>query len=181
GSVAGQIARLQGASRVVGTAGSDEKRAWVVDVAGFEECVSHYDTGVRRQLQGLAPKGYNVVFDNVGGALLDAALFNIAERARVVLCGSISTGYRPERPETGLHYYQLLTTRRARMEGFLVTDYAEQFRDARKQLVAWAERGDIRVATDTVEGLEHAPATLQRLFDGQNFGKQLLHVADRSA
>ena len=180
GSVAGQIARIHGARRVIGTAGSDEKRAWVRDVAGFDECVSHYDDNVRRQLRELAREGFNVVFDNVGGALLDAALFNTAERARIVLCGSISTGYRPERPEVGLHYYQLLTTRRSRMEGFLVSDYADQFAGARKQLIEWAEHGDLHVAEDIVEGLEHAPATLQRLFEGKNLGKQLLKVADRT-
>lgn len=179
GSVAGQIARIHGARRVIGTAGSDEKRAWVRDVAGFDECVSHYDDNVRRQLRELARDGFKVVFDNVGGALLDAALFNIAERGRIVLCGSISTGYRPERPEVGLHYYQLLTTRRSRMEGFLVTDYADHFTEARKQLISWVERGEIRVAEDVVEGLEQAPATLQRLFEGKNLGKQLLRVADR--
>src|SRR5690606_22027530 len=109
--------------RVIGTAGSDEKRAWVRDVAGFDECVDHYDDKVRRALHDTAPDGFDVVFDNVGGRLLDAAIFNIAERARIVLCGAISTGYVPKRPEVGLHYYQLLTTRRSRMEGFLVTDF----------------------------------------------------------
>lgn len=179
GSVAGQIARILGAGRVVGTAGSEEKQAWVRDVAGFDDCVGHYDENVRRRLREQAPGGFDVVFDNVGGALLDAALFNIAERGRIALCGSISTGYRPERPEVGLHYYQLLTTRRARMEGFLVTDYADQFGAARQQLVAWAERGDIHVAEDITEGLDKAPATLRRLFEGANLGKQLLKVAER--
>jgi hypothetical protein len=179
GSVAGQIARILGAGRVIGTAGSEEKRAWVREVAGFDECVDHYDENVRRRLREQAPGGFNVVFDNVGGTLLDAALYNIAEGGRIALCGSISTGYRPERPAIGLHYYQLLTTRRARMEGFLVTDYSDRFGPARKQLVAWAERGDIRVAEDVTEGLDNAPATLRRLFEGANLGKQLLKVADR--
>ena len=179
GSVAGQIARILGAGRVVGTAGSEDKQAWVRDVAGFDECVGHHDESVRRRLREQAPNGFNVVFDNVGGALLDAALFNIAERGRIALCGSISTGYRPERPEIGLHYYQLLTTRRARMEGFLVSDYSDRFGAARKELVTWAERGDIHVAEDVTEGLEKAPATLRRLFEGANLGKQLLKVADR--
>jgi NADPH-dependent curcumin reductase CurA len=178
GSVAGQIARIRGATRVIGTAGSDEKRAWVRDIAGFDDCVSHYDDKVRRALREQAPDGYDVVYDNVGGALLDAALFNIAERGRIVLCGSISTGYRPQRPEVGLHYYQLLTTRRARMEGFIVTDYAEQFPAARAELLGWVASGQLQVAEDVVEGLERAPEGLRRLFEGKNLGKQLLHVAD---
>ena len=176
GSVAGQIARLRGAARVIGTAGSDDKRAWVRDVAGFDECLDHYDDGVRRALRETSRAGYDVVFDNVGGALLDAALFNIAERARVVLCGSISTGYRPERPEVGLHYYQLLTTRRSRMEGFLVTDFADRFDDARREMMGWLADGSLVAQQDVLEGLERAPECLRRLFSGGNLGKQLLRL-----
>jgi NADPH-dependent curcumin reductase CurA len=180
GSVAGQIARILGAGRVVGTAGSDAKRAWVREVAGFTDCVDHHDPEVRRLLRAAAPDGYDVVFDNVGGALLDAALFNIALKGRIALCGSISTGYRPERPEIGLHYYQLLTTRRARMEGFLVTDFEEQFPEARSRLLGWVANGEIRVEHDVLHGLEHAPEGIRRLFEGRNLGKQVLHLADPS-
>jgi NADPH-dependent curcumin reductase CurA len=176
GSVAGQIARITGAARVIGTAGSEDKRAWVRDVAGFDECLDHYDDNVRRALREASRAGYDVVFDNVGGALLDAALFNIAERARIVLCGSISTGYRPERPEIGLHYYQLLTTRRSRMEGFIVTDYTNRFDEARAQLTAWIAEGRLHQHQDVLEGLERAPECLRRLFSGGNLGKQLLRV-----
>ena len=155
GSLAGQIARAMGAARVVGTASTPEKQAWVRDVAGFD-----------------------VVFDNVGGTLLDDALANIRIGARVVLCGSISTGYEPKRPEVGLRNYQFLTTRRARMEGFIVIDHADRVPEARAELRRWIDKGQLHWAEDVVEGLEAAPATLQRLFDGQNLGKQLLHVAD---
>jgi NADPH-dependent curcumin reductase CurA len=178
GSIAGQIARIKGANVLVGTAGSDEKRVWVRDVAGFDECVDHYDDQVRRRLREAAPDGYNVVFDNVGGSLLDAALFNIAERARVVLCGSISTGYRPERPAVGLHYYQLLTTGRSRMEGFIVTDHAPRFAEARAELASWLGDGRLRQEHDVLEGLERAPEGLRRLFAGGNLGKQLLKLSD---
>ena len=176
GSIAGQIARIRGAGSVIGTAGSDEKRAWVRDVAGFDDCLCHYDDDIRRQLRRAGPDGYDVVFDNVGGALLDAALFNVAERGRIVLCGSISTGYRPERPEVGLHYYQLLTTRRARMEGFIVTDFADRFEEARAHLLAWVTDGLLKQQSDVLEGLERAPEGLRRLFAGANLGKQLLAV-----
>lgn len=178
GSVAGQIARLLGAERIIGTAGGEHKQAWVREVAGFDECVSHYDENVRRLFRGAAPEGFNVVFDNVGGTVLDAAIYNTALHARIALCGSISTGYRPERPEVGLHYYQRLTTNRVRMEGFLVTDYEAHFPEARKHLLAWHAAGELHVAEDIVEELEHAPSGLQRLFDGKNLGKQLLHVGD---
>ena len=180
GSVAGQVARNLGAARVIGTAGSEDKRAWVRDVAGFDECIDHYDDNVRRRLREAAPNGYDVVFDNVGGALLDAALFNIAEHGRLALCGSISTGYRPERPEVGLHNYQLLTTRRARMEGFLLYDFEERFAEARRLLLGWYHDGTLHVEHDILEGLQNAPLGLRRLFDGGNLGKQILHVADPS-
>jgi hypothetical protein len=181
GSVAGQVARLLGAATVIGTAGSREKAAWVCDIAGFDECVDHYDADVRRQLRALAPNGFDVVFDNVGGALLDAAIFNIALRGRIALCGSISTGYRPERPEVGLHYYQLLTTRRARMEGFLVSDFASRYAEARGRLLDWYRDGLIHVQHDVLTGLDRAPEGLRRLFEGGNLGKQLLHLADDEA
>jgi NADPH-dependent curcumin reductase CurA len=178
GSVAGQIARILGAAKVVGTASSEAKREWVRSVAGFDACVDHHDEKVRRRLREEAPDGYNVVFDNVGGSLLDAAIFNIALRGRIALCGAISTGYKPQRPDVGLHYYQLLTTRRARMEGFLLTDYADRFPEARTTLCGWVADGRLRVAEDRLEGLENAAEGLRRLFEGKNLGKQLLHVAD---
>jgi NADPH-dependent curcumin reductase CurA len=180
GSVAGQIARICGAARVIGTAGSESKQAWVREVAGFDVCVSHHDPAVRRALRSVAPDGLDVVFDNVGGPLLDAALVNIAEWGRIVLCGAISTGYRPEKPEHGLHYYQVLTTRRARMEGFLVSDYADRFAAARTEILGWVADGRLRVAVDVIDGLERAPEGLRGLFEGRNLGKQLLRVADRT-
>jgi NADPH-dependent curcumin reductase CurA len=176
GSIAGQIARIKGAAQVIGTAGSDEKRDWVRDVAGFDDCLDHYADDILRQLRAANRDGYQVVFDNVGGELLDACLFNIAERARVVLCGSISTGYKPQRPDVGLFYYQLLTMRRSRMEGFLVTDYADRFAEARRDLLTWAEEGLLHQQYDVLDGLEQAPVALNRLFRGGNLGKQLVRL-----
>jgi NADPH-dependent curcumin reductase len=176
GSIAGQIARIKGAAQVVGTAGSPEKRDWVRDVAGFDDCLDHYADDILRQLRTANRDGYQVVFDNVGGGLLDACLFNIYERARVVLCGSISTGYKPQRPDVGIFYYQLLTMRRSRMEGFLVTDYAERFAEARRDLLTWAEEGRLHQQYDVLDGLEQAPLALNRLFRGGNLGKQLVKL-----
>lgn len=178
GSVAAQIARILGAERVLGTAGSPEKRAWVREVAGLDDCLDHHDEEVRRAIRKAAPDGLDVVFDNVGGSLLDAALFNIAVKGRIALCGSISTGYRPERPEVGIHYYQLLTTRRSRMEGFLMSDFTDRFAEARTRLLGWVADGSLRVEHDVLEGLDRAPEGIRRLFEGKNLGKQLLHVAD---
>ena len=176
GSIAGQIARIKGAAQVIGTAGSEDKRAWVRDVAGFDDCLDHYADDILRQIRAVNRDGFQVVFDNVGGTLLDAALFNIANHARVVLCGSISTGYKPQRPDVGIYYYQLLTMRRSRMEGFLVTDYADRYAEARRDLLTWIEAGRLHQQYDELEGLEQAPAALDRLFRGGNLGKQLVRL-----
>lgn len=178
GSVAGQVARALGAEHVVGTAGTEQKRAWVRDVAGFDDCVDHYDPKVRRHLQAAAPRPYDVVFDNVGGAVLDAALFNLGVGGRIVVCGAISTGYRPERPAEGLHFYPFLTTRSARMEGFLVVTYRDRFPEARAQLHEWITEGRLHTEQDVLEGLERSPEALRRLFSGANTGKQLVRVAE---
>lgn len=179
GSVAGQIARAAGATLVVGTAGSAAKREWVVDVAGFDACIDRHDPKVRRTIQAAAPRdGFSVVYDNVGGSMLDRAIMNTAAHGRIALCGAISTGYRPERPQEGLFAYQLLTTRRIRMEGFLLFDFADQFDTARRQLSAWYEEGLIVVEHDQLDGLERAPEGIRRLFAGGNLGKQILQVAE---
>lgn len=179
GSLAGQIARAFGAERIVGTAGSEEKLEWAREIAGFDACVDYHDSHVFRALRAAANGGgFNVIFDNVGGSLLDNALGNISNGARVVLCGSISTGYMPKRAEVGLHNYAYLTTRRGTMAGFIVTDFADEFPAAIAEMRSWIAAGKLSWAEDMVEGLENAPATLQRLFDGKNLGKQLLHIAD---
>jgi NADPH-dependent curcumin reductase CurA len=176
GSIAGQIARIKGAAQVIGTAGAEVKRAWVRDVAGFDDCLDHYADDILRQIRAANRDGYQVVFDNVGGELLDAALFNIATHARVVLCGSISTGYKPQRPDVGIFYYQLLTMRSSRMEGFLVSDYADRFAEARRDLLTWSKEGRLVQQYDVLDGLESAPEALSRLFRGGNLGKQLVKV-----
>jgi NADPH-dependent curcumin reductase len=176
GSIAGQIARIKGAKQVIGTAGAEEKRNWVRDVAGFDDCLDHYDENILRLIRAANRDGYQVVFDNVGGTLLDACLFNIAVHSRVVLCGSISTGYKPQRPDVGIYYYQLLTMRRSLMQGFLVSDYQDRYDEARADLLRWSQEGRLVQQYDIVEGLEQAPATLNRLFKGGNLGKQLLKL-----
>ena len=112
------------------------------DVAGFDDCLDHYDdehpAADPRPPTATATRSCSTTS---AATLLDAALFNIAERARVVLCGSISTGYKPQRPDVGLYYYQLLTMRRSRMEGFLVTDYADRFDEARARPADVDRRG----------------------------------------
>ncbi|QKW33681.1 NADP-dependent oxidoreductase [Actinomadura sp. NAK00032] len=176
GSLAGQIARLLGA-RVIGTAGSPEKVAWVKDVAGFDACVDYRADDVPAALQAFAPDGLTAVFDNVGGVLLENALDRLAIHARIALCGSISSGYTATGYGTGPSNYMQLAFRRARMEGFIFFDYLSEFPEALSRLAGWLAAGELHWAEDVIDGLHNAPTALQRLFDGANLGKQLVRVS----
>ncbi len=177
GSVAGQIARIKGAT-VIGTAGGPDKCAWVTDVAGYHHCIDYRSDDVGARLRSLAPDGLDVYFDNVGGEILDAALANLAQSARIVLCGGISSGYGAGQPPPGpRNYFQLVITR-SRMEGFIVTDYASRFREAVDELAGWVADGSLRYTETVTEGLEQAPQALQGLFESKNLGKQLVQVSE---
>ncbi len=177
GSVAGQIARIRGA-RVIGIAGGAEKCGWLTDEFGFDAAVDYKNEDVAARLAELCGDSINVFFDNVGGPALDAALANLAQHARIVLCGGISTGYGTEQPPGPKNYLQLVV-RSSRMEGFIVLNYRERFPEAVEALSGWLAKGKIRVKEDIREGgLEDCPATLRRLFEGANLGKQLLKVAE---
>lgn len=176
GSVAGQIAKI-GGCEVIGIAGGERKCRWLTEQAGFDAAIDYRSEKVRARLAELCPRGIDVFFDNVGGAILDAALLNLAQGARVVICGAISSGYGTQMPPGPKHYMQLVF-KSARMQGFLVLTYRERYAQATEQLGRWVRAGRIRVEEDIVEGLEAAPRTLRRLFEGANLGKQILKVAD---
>jgi hypothetical protein len=176
GSVAGQIAKIQGC-RVVGIAGGSEKCRWLEQEAGFDASIDYKTENVEQRLKDNCPKGIHIYFDNVGGSILDAALAALALRGRVVLCGGISR-YNEDRPVPGPANYLNLLIQRGRMEGFIVLDYASRFHEGTQQLLEWVKSGKIKFKEDIQEGLENAPRTLLRLFEGKNFGKQLLRVAD---
>jgi NADPH-dependent curcumin reductase CurA len=176
GSVVVQIAKAMGCT-VIGIAGGPEKCGWVTGTAGADACIDYRAGNVARAIRELAPKGVHVVFENVGGEILDAALANLAMRARIVLCGGISsyndTG---ESRSHGLQNYMNITVMRARMEGFIVLDYAKRFGEGVQALAALMAQGKLKTAEDIAEGFENCPATLRRLFEGKNLGKQLLKV-----
>ena len=175
GSIAAQIAKLRGA-RVVGIAGGAEKRAWLTDELGLDAAIDYRSEPVARRIAELFPRGCNAYFDNVGGAILDAVLPQLAVGARVALCGAIST-YNDSEGGPGLRNYTSLIVRRARLQGFLVTDYAARFPAAIGELSRWAMEGKLRDRVDIVEGLERAPEAFRRLFTGENVGKQLVRIA----
>jgi hypothetical protein len=177
GSIAGQIAKIRGA-RVIGIAGGPVKCDWLRKEAGFDEAIDYRSERVGTRLSELCPKGIDVFFDNVGGEILDEVLARINLHARIVLCGGISSYAKREfRP---LSNYFALTVRRARMEGFIILDYAARFPEAVGVLAGWLGEGRLKQKVDVAVGLENAPKTLARLFKGENFGKQLLKIADPS-
>jgi len=177
GSVVGQIARARGAGKVVGIAGGPEKCAEVVEHYGFDACLDYREPGLSRRIHEACPKGIDVYFDNVGGAVLDAALANIAMHARIVMCGAISQYNATDRE--GVANTSMLIMRRGQMKGFIVFDFAQRYAEAHVELAAMALDGRIVHQEHLVPGLENAPAALNLLFTGGNHGKTLV-VVDES-
>ena len=178
GSVSGMIAKIKGC-RVVGIAGGPEKCDWLLKEAGFDAAIDYKNENVGKALTKYCPKGIDVYFDNVGGEILDRSLARIANGARVVLCGAISQ-YNDlgTKPPTGPRNYFNLVLRGARMEGFLVGQFAKRFPEAIAEMERWYAEGKLKNRIDLQQGLENAPKTLIRLFTGANFGKQLLKLGD---
>jgi NADPH-dependent curcumin reductase CurA len=177
GSIAGQIAKIKGAAQLIGIAGGEAKCRWLVEKAGFDAAIDYRKERLGSRLRELAPKGVDLFYDNVGGDVLDSVMLNLAFRARIVICGGISSGYGIKMAPGPKHYMQLVF-KSARMEGFLLMNYAQRMDEAVAQLKQWVGDGRLHYEVDVAQGLENAPDTLRRLFEGRNFGKQLLKVAD---
>lgn len=175
GSIAGQIARIRGA-RAIGIAGGAAKCRWIVEELGFHAAIDYLAEDVPARLAELCPNGIDVYFDNVGGAILDAALDRLAIGARVVICGFISTD--GDDTAAGPRGYKNLLRRRARMQGFFIFDYQSRMREAERALREWYEAGVLRPTEQEIAGLEHMPEVLQSLFTRTNRGVALCRVAD---
>jgi NADPH-dependent curcumin reductase len=176
GTVAGQIAKIKDC-RVVGIAGGPEKCEYVVNELGFDAAIDYKSEDMRAGLKQHCPNGVDIYFDNVGGEILDLVLARLARNARIVLCGAISQ-YNNEGPMRGPSNYMSLLVNRARMEGFLVFDYADRYFDAATEMAGWMVEGKLKSREDIVEGFETFPDTLLKLFKGENIGKLVLKVAD---
>lgn len=174
GSVAGQIAKIKGC-HVVGMAGSDAKCQWLTDELGFDAAINYKTQDVGAELDRLCPDGINIYFDNVGGEILDLCLARIAMNARVVICGGISR-YNKSGPIPGPQNYFNLVFRRARMEGFIVLDYAPRFGAAAKEMQNWIDQGLLKQSSTVIEGFENLPDALIKLFEGANTGKLMVKV-----
>jgi NADPH-dependent curcumin reductase CurA len=174
GSMVGQLAKIKGCT-VIGIAGGAEKCALLTDELGFDAAVDYKAEGLSKRLREVAPDGIDVYFDNVGGEVLDAALGRLRRGARVVICGAIS------QYNSGLAYgpknYLSLLVNRARMEGFVVFDYAGRYAEAGAEIAGWLRAGKLSSKEHVVTGsVGDFPATLLKLFHGENLGKLVLQI-----
>lgn len=174
GSIAGQIAKLKGC-RVVGIAGGKEKCQYLKDELGFDGVIDYKAEDVLAGLKRECPKGVDVYFDNVGGDILDAVLSRLNFKARVVICGAISQYNNKDAVKGPANYLSLLVNR-ARMEGFVVMDYAKEYGKAAQEIAGWLASGQVKSKEDVVEGLETFPEALLKLFSGKNFGKLVIKI-----
>ncbi len=176
GQTVGQVARIKGC-RVVGIAGGKAKCDFVVNELKFDACIDYKNGNVRDGLKQHCPNGVDVYFDNVGGDILDVVLTRINKHARIVICGAISQ-YNNTTPVKGPSNYMMLLVARARMQGMVVFDYADRYGEAVKQIATWMKEGKFISREDIVPGIENFPATMNKLFSGENFGKLVLKVGD---
>jgi NADPH-dependent curcumin reductase CurA len=174
GSLVGQIARIQGC-RAVGIAGGPDKCAHVRDELGFDGVIDYKNEDVAAGLKQHCPKGIDVYFDNVGGEILDHALARLNRKARVVICGAISQ-YDNRDDARGPKNYLALLVNRARMEGFIVFDYAARYGEAARAIAGWLAEGKLKASEQVEDGLENFPEVFLKLFRGENTGKLVLRV-----
>ncbi len=178
GSLVGQIARIKGC-RVVGIAGGDDKVNYLTGELGFDAAFNYKTVDdYYAKLKELCPKGIDAYFDNVGGAITDAAFRLINTKARIAVCGQISQ-YNVDKPEMGPRILLVsLLVKQARAEGFLVSQFANRFGEGLKQMAAWLSEGKLKYREDIEEGLENAPRAFIAMLKGRNTGKQLVKVAE---
>lgn len=175
GSIVGQIAKLKGC-RVVGIAGGTEKCRWLVDDLGFDGAIDYKSQDVAAELDRLCPEGIDVSFENVGGAVMDAVFNRLNRDGRMALCGLISA-YNQEGPMAGPTDFGRILMNRLTIRGFIVLDFLPQARRALTDLGTWVAEGRLKWKVDVVQGIENAPAALDRLFSGANDGKLLVQLA----
>lgn len=173
GSVVGQIAKIKGC-RAVGIAGGKAKCDLVVNEFGFDACVDYKGGNLAKDLRAAAPKGIDIYFENVGGDVLEAVALQLNPFARIPLCGLISQ-YNEVRPH-GLNNLVMLLINRVKLQGFIVSDYANRSAKATEELAGWVREGKIKVRETIAHGIENAPRAFLGLLKGENIGKQLVKI-----
>lgn len=181
GSSAVQIARLRGA-RVIAVAGGPEKCAWLRDVAGAERAIDYRSEDVAAAVAAAAPDGVDILFDNVGNAMIEALLPAMAMHGRIVVSGQMDDYNRSgDRPAPGISATRRFITHRVRMEGLVVFDDLADWPDAQSCLRDWIARGDFICRDEVLDGLEQAPAGFCGLFRGENRGRRLVRIGPEPA
>ena len=174
GSIAGQIAKLAGA-RTVGITSSDRKCRWLTETLGYDAAVNYKGGDFQERLAAAAPERIDIIFDNVGGPVLDECLRLIAMRGLVLLCGATSQ-YSADRM-AGPANYIWLGTMRARMQGFVIFDHADRYAEARRRMSRWVQEGRLRLPQHVVDGdVGDFPDAFKQLYEGNNLGKMLLRL-----
>ncbi|MFD1151958.1 NADP-dependent oxidoreductase [Saccharothrix hoggarensis] len=174
GQVAGQVARLRGAKRVIGSAGSDEKVKYLVDDLGFDAAFNYRNGPVGELLAEAAPDGIDVYFDNVGGDHLEAAIDSLTMHGRVALCGAISN-YNTKTP-SGARNIGLAVGKRLTLRGFLVRDHEHLREQFAREVGGWIAEGKLRYQETVTEGLDRAPEAFIGMLRGENTGKALVRL-----
>jgi NADPH-dependent curcumin reductase CurA len=174
GQVVGQLAKLAGC-RAVGIAGGPEKKAELVELFGYDAAIDYKHDDVNEGLKDACPGGVDVYFDNVGGEITDAVLRRLALNARVAVCGQISQ-YNATEQQLGPRNLGALIVARARIEGFLINDFAQRFGQVLPRLAGWLAEGKLRSTEDVLDGIENTPEAFMRMLRGENRGKQLVRV-----
>lgn len=178
GSIVGQIARIK-ECRAVGIAGAADKVAWLTGELGFDAAFNYKtvpEEQYRDKIGELCPNGVDIYFDNVGGPITDAAFARINERARIPICGQIAH-YNDEKAAHGPRHLFRLIVKRARVEGFLVSDYADRFREGLAEMSEWLKQGKLKYREQIYEGFENTPRAFIGMLEGENTGKMLVKLA----
>ena len=176
GSAVGQIAKILGC-RAVGIAGGADKARSCIDDFGYDAAIDYHADGLSEAIARHCPDGVHVYFDNVAGRISDTVMPLLANRARVVVCGTASITDWSAWP-TGPRVERHLLVKRARMEGFVIFDHADRYQAAVDQLAAWVRDGRLRYREDMLDGIESAPDALAGLYRGENAGKRIIQLHD---
>lgn len=175
GSAAGQIAKILGC-RTVGIAGGPKKVAQCLDDFGYDAAIDYRAPGLGDAILAACPDGVDVYYDNVAGPISDAVYRHLALNARVVVCGTASIADWSDWP-TGPRVERHLLVKRARMQGFVIFDYMDEYEASVAQLADWVREGRLRYREDILEGIEACPDSLAGLYRGENLGKRLIRLA----
>lgn len=175
GSIVGQIGKIMGC-RVIGIAGSDEKTEALKSKFGFDEAINYKTTeNMQEAIAAAAPEGVDIYFDNVGGDISDAVIFNMNKYGRIAICGTISS-YNDTEASTGPRLQPYILKNSMLMQGFIVSNYADKFPEGVKQLSEWLKAGKLQYSETIVNGFDQIPQAFLDLFEGKNKGKMVVKI-----